>query len=55
MSRVSLGPHAFLYEACDIPPGITLAEFRSLRSVRREARRRITLARILSSNARRAA
>ena len=27
-----LGPHSFLYEACDIPPGMTMSEFRAARS-----------------------
>ena len=40
-SPARLGPHAFAYEACDIPPGMTIDAFRSqrLESRRRDARR----------------
>lgn len=30
---------AFRYEACDIPPGMTIREFRAERAARRELRR----------------
>ena len=35
---INAAPHAFLYEACDIPAELTIAEFRA----RRQARRRAT-------------
>ena len=31
-SPARLGPHAFAYEACDIPPGMTIDAFRSQRA-----------------------
>jgi hypothetical protein len=27
----AIGAHAFLYDACDIPPGMTIAEYRRRR------------------------
>jgi hypothetical protein len=39
---INAAPHAFLYEACDIPAELTIAEFRA----RRQARRRNGLRRL---------
>jgi hypothetical protein len=38
-----LTTHAFAYEACDIPPGMTLRTFRALRSDGGAERRRMAL------------
>ncbi len=36
-----MSEHAFLYESCDIPEGMTLREWRTVREARRPRRRRL--------------
>jgi hypothetical protein len=36
-----MSEHAFLYESCDIPDGMTLSEWRTAREARRPCRRRL--------------
>jgi hypothetical protein len=45
-----LGPHAFAYEACDIPPGMTIDEFRSQRFGNRDCTGPLALLRRLRSH-----
>ena len=47
MSPASTHPHAFAYEACDIPAGMTIREYRSRRARHRKPGRFARLGRAL--------
>jgi hypothetical protein len=47
VTPVSTHPHAFAYEACDIPAGMTIREYRAQRARRRKPGRFARLGRAL--------
>ena len=47
MSPAITSPHAFAYEACDIPPGMTIREYRAQRARTRRPRRFARFGRVL--------
>ena len=47
VSPAITSPHAFAYEACDIPPGMTIREYRAQRARTRRPRRFARFGRVL--------